>query len=65
LEPRGIAHVSLTALHHKQGVSAEQDVRFKDKQAKLLKSMKFPKEFEVKVPIFFFPSTCCHNAVFG
>ncbi|PRP86739.1 hypothetical protein PROFUN_02888 [Planoprotostelium fungivorum] len=32
-----------------KGTSLEQDVRFKDKQKKLLKSMKFPPEYSTKV----------------
>jgi hypothetical protein len=31
------------------GTSTDQDKRFSDKEAKLLKSMKFPPEFEKKV----------------
>ena len=34
-----------------RGVSAEQDVRFADKQKKLLKSMRFPAEFSTKVDL--------------
>lgn len=40
-----------------KGTSADQDRRFSDKELKLLKSMKFPPEFEKKVllerPIYF------------
>ena len=32
-----------------KGTSAEQDRRFSDKELKLLKSMKFPPEFDKKV----------------
>lgn len=32
-----------------KGTSADQDRRFSDKELKLLKSMKFPPEFEKKV----------------
>jgi serine/arginine repetitive matrix protein 1 len=32
-----------------KGTSAEQDRRFSDKETKLLKSMKFPSEFDRKV----------------
>lgn len=32
-----------------KGTSAEQDRRFSDKEMKLLKSMKFPPEFDKKV----------------
>ena len=32
-----------------KGTSAEQDRRFSDKETKLLKSMKFPAEFDKKV----------------
>lgn len=32
-----------------KGTSAEQDRRFSDKEVKLLKSMKFPPEFDKKV----------------
>ncbi|CAD7698880.1 unnamed protein product [Ostreobium quekettii] len=34
-----------------RGVSASQDARFSNKQAKLMKSMKFPKELEKKVDL--------------
>lgn len=41
----------LTAVHigFFKGTSADQDRRFSDKELKLLKSMKFPSEFEKKV----------------
>jgi hypothetical protein len=32
-----------------KGTSTDQDRRFADKESKLLKTMKFPKEFEQKV----------------
>jgi hypothetical protein len=32
-----------------QGTSQEQDTRFVDKQKKMLKTMKFPKEYNIKV----------------
>jgi serine/arginine repetitive matrix protein 1 len=37
-----------------KGTSADQDRRFSDKEVKLLKSMKFPSEFDKKVPSLFF-----------
>lgn len=33
-----------------KGTSVEQDVRFKDKEKKLLKTMKFPSILDKKVP---------------
>jgi hypothetical protein len=38
-----------TTAHFSQGTSQEQDSRFADKQKKLLKSMKFPEEYNTKV----------------
>ncbi|KAI6116296.1 PWI domain-containing protein, partial [Pisolithus sp. B1] len=38
-----------------KGTSADQDRRFSDKELKLLKSMKFPPEFEKKVPCQLLP----------
>ena len=38
-----------------KGTSADQDRRFSDKELKLLKTMKFPPEFETKV----FACTAC------
>jgi hypothetical protein len=35
-----------------KGTSTDQDRRFKDKEAKLLKTLKFPPEFEQKVWAF-------------
>lgn len=39
----------LTVLSPSQGTSADQDTRFSNKQKKLMKSMKFPPEFDQKV----------------
>lgn len=41
-----------------KGTSADQDRRFSDKELKLLKSMKFPPEFEKKVIVRDVPLTC-------
>lgn len=35
-----------------KGTSADQDRRFKDKESKLLKTLKFPQEFDTKVLLF-------------
>jgi len=45
------AHVSFcsSSTGFFKGTSADQDRRFSDKELKLLKSMKFPPEFEKKV----------------
>jgi hypothetical protein len=40
-----------------KGTSADQDRRFSDKELKLLKSMKFPPEFEKKVIVGDLPYT--------
>ncbi|KAH6906826.1 hypothetical protein BKA70DRAFT_1563616 [Coprinopsis sp. MPI-PUGE-AT-0042] len=41
-----------------KGTSAEQDRRFSDKELKLMKSMKFPPEFDKKVSRASYESTC-------
>ena len=41
-----------------KGTSADQDRRFSDKELKLLKSMKFPPEFEKKVSSFSLLRVC-------
>lgn len=43
----------LIMMRNGQGTSQDQDARFKDKEKKLMKSMKFPKEFDTKVPTCF------------
>ena len=40
-----------------KGTSADQDRRFSDKELKLLKSIKFPPQFDTKVFPFSFSST--------
>lgn len=41
--------ICLPILGFFKGTSADQDRRFSDKEVKLLKSMKFPPEFDKKV----------------
>lgn len=43
------SHASSARCAGFRGVSAEQDGRFKDKERKLMASMRFPREFDTKV----------------
>ena len=42
-------HSPIVSIGFFKGTSADQDRRFSDKELKLLKTMKFPPEFEKKV----------------
>ena len=44
-----------------KGTSADQDRRFSDKELKLLKSMKFPPEFDKKVCRAALRPCCAHD----
>jgi len=46
-----------------KGTSSEQDTRFSDKQSKLLKSLKFPPEFDKKVRVIVRAVLPAHRAL--